>query len=73
MVRSRGQLSQRRAPPRRALIAEGPDHLRYEVTIEDPKVFTAPWKMQMVLYRRKEPDVRLLDYEPVLLMQEQEK
>ena len=41
----------------------GPDHLRYEVTIEDPKVFTRPWKMDMPLYRRQEPDVQLLEYE----------
>ena len=26
----------------------GPDHINYEVTIEDPKVFTRPWKMSMV-------------------------
>ena len=41
----------------------GPDHLRYEVTIEDPKVFTRPWKMQMPLYRRQEQNSQLLEYE----------
>jgi hypothetical protein len=41
----------------------GPDHLQYEVTIEDPKVFTRPWKMQMPLYRRREPNTQLLEYE----------
>jgi hypothetical protein len=41
----------------------GPDHLLYEVTIEDPKVFTRPWKMSMPLYRRVEPNVQLLEYE----------
>ena len=50
----------------------GPDHISYEVTIEDPKVFTRPWKMSMVLYRRKEPNVRLLDYVPALLMEEEQ-
>jgi hypothetical protein len=49
----------------------GPDHINYEVTVEDPKVFTRPWKMRMVLYRRKEPNVRLLDYVPALLMEEE--
>ena len=39
------------------------DHIRYDVTIEDPKVFTRPWKMSMPLYRRTEPDARLLEYE----------
>ena len=41
----------------------GPDHMLYEVTIEDPKVFTRPWKMQMPLYRRQEANSQLLEYE----------
>ena len=39
------------------------DHLRYEVGIEDPKVFTRPWKMNMVIYRHTEPAFQLLEYE----------
>ena len=39
------------------------DHLNYEVTLEDPKVYTRPWKMTMVLYRVKEKNAQLLDYE----------
>jgi len=50
----------------------GPDHINYEVTIEDPKVFTSPWKMSMPLYRRKEPNVRLLEYEAGLLLAEEQ-
>ena len=38
-------------------------HINYEVTIEDPKVFTRPWKMSMPLYRRLEKDIRILEYE----------
>jgi hypothetical protein len=49
----------------------GPDHLAYEVTIEDAKVFTRPWKMSMLFYRRKEPNLRLLEYEPAFLMEEE--
>ena len=41
------------------------DHINYEVTIEDPKVFTRQWKMRMPLYRRLDQDMRLLDYECV--------
>jgi hypothetical protein len=40
-----------------------PDHMSYEVTIEDPKVFTRPWKMSMIFYRRKEKGLRVLEYE----------
>jgi hypothetical protein len=47
------------------------DHLLYEATIEDPKVFTRPWKMSMPLYRRQEPNVQLLDYECYALLEEQ--
>jgi hypothetical protein len=39
------------------------DHLNYEVTIEDPKVFTRPWKMSMPIYRRLEKNVRPLEYD----------
>ena len=39
------------------------DHINYEATIDDPKVFTRPWKMRMVLYRLKGPNVQLLDYD----------
>ena len=41
----------------------GPDHIRYDVTIEDPKVFTRPWKMSMPLYRRQEANIQLLEFE----------
>jgi len=37
------------------------DTIRYEVTIEDPKVFTRPWKISMPLYRHKDMD-RILEY-----------
>jgi hypothetical protein len=40
-----------------------PDHLNYEATIEDPKVFSRPWTMSMILYRHKEPNFQLLEYE----------
>jgi len=39
------------------------DHINYEVTIDDPKVFTRPWTMRMVLYRHREPNFQLLDYD----------
>jgi hypothetical protein len=48
----------------------GPDHINYEVTINDPNVFTKPWTMRMVLYRRKEPNLRLLEYDPGRFMDE---
>jgi hypothetical protein len=41
----------------------GPDHMLYEATIEDPKVFTRPWKMSMPVYRRMEPNAQLLEFE----------
>jgi hypothetical protein len=42
-----------------------PNHLMYEATIEDPKVFTRPWKMRMPLYRRLESDAQILEYKCV--------
>ena len=39
------------------------DTIRYEVTVEDPKVFTRPWKISMNLYRHSAEDVpKLLEY-----------
>ena len=31
--------------------------------IDDSKVFTGHWKMQMLLYRRIEPSAEILDYQ----------
>ncbi|MBI4886248.1 MAG: hypothetical protein HY824_04080 [Acidobacteria bacterium] len=39
-----------------------PYHLMYEATIEDPKVFTRPWKIRMPLYRRFEPTAQIHEY-----------
>ena len=40
-------------------------HIDYEVTIEDPNVFTRSWTMRMPLYRRVEEGLQLLDYDCV--------
>jgi hypothetical protein len=40
----------------------GPDHIDYRATIEDPKVFTRPWTINLTLYRRKEKNMQLLEY-----------
>ena len=39
------------------------NHILYEATVEDPKVFTRPWTMSFPLYRRLEENVQVLDYE----------
>jgi hypothetical protein len=38
-------------------------HINYEATIDDSKVFTRPWKLSMIIYRRLEKNLELLDYE----------
>jgi hypothetical protein len=48
-----------------------PDHIRYEATIEDQKVFTKPWKISMPLYRLVEKNPKLLEYECVFYLQEE--
>ena len=45
-------------------------HLRYEATIEDPNVFTRPWKMSMPLYRRIDPNMQLLEFQCIPFMEE---
>ncbi len=46
------------------------DTLNYEVTIEDPKVFTRPWKMSMPLYRRVEKNAQLMEFKCVEFTEE---
>ena len=47
------------------------DHIRYEATIEDPKVFTKSWKISMPLYRLIDKNTKLLEYECVFYLQEE--
>ena len=47
-----------------------PDAIHYEVTLEDPAVFTRPWKISMPLYRRLEPNIQLLNYRCIEFVEE---
>jgi hypothetical protein len=40
----------------------GPNHMRYEATIEDPTVFSRPWKISMPLYRVVDDNYRMLEF-----------
>ena len=46
------------------------DVLQYEATMDDPKVFTQPWTITMPLYRRLEPNARLLEFKCVEFAEE---
>jgi hypothetical protein len=46
------------------------DAIQYEVSIEDPNVFTRAWKISMPLYRRLEPNAQLLEYRCVEFAEE---
>ena len=46
------------------------DILAYEARIEDPEVFTRPWKISMALYRRQEKNAQLLDFKCVEFVEE---
>jgi hypothetical protein len=45
--------------------ATTPNTLQYEATIEDPNVFTRPWKISLPLYRRVEANAQLVEYKCV--------
>jgi hypothetical protein len=47
-----------------------PDIIQYEATIEDPNVFTRPWKMSMPLYRRVERNAQVLEFKCVPFSEE---
>lgn len=49
---------------------EGPNLIRYEVTIDDPDTFTKPWKMSMPIYRRMEANAELQDFRCVPFSEE---
>ena len=44
--------------------------LQYQATIEDPKVFSKPWTISMPLYRRREPNMQLMEYKCVEFAEE---
>jgi len=46
------------------------DVINYEATIEDPQVFTRPWKIRMPLYRRLEANAQLMDFKCVEMVEE---
>jgi hypothetical protein len=48
----------------------GPDHLRYDATLEDPTVYTRPWKISMPLYRLVNPNAQVIEYRCVELSEE---
>ena len=47
-----------------------PNVMQYEATLEDPKVFTRPWKMSMPLYRRLDENAQLLEFKCVPFSEE---
>jgi hypothetical protein len=40
-----------------------PDTMLYRATMEDPKVFSRPWTIEVLLYRHQEPNFRIMEYE----------
>jgi len=47
-----------------------PEVLLYEVTIEDSKVFTRPWKISFPLYRRLDRNAQFLEFKCVPFSEE---
>ncbi|MBI2189398.1 MAG: hypothetical protein HYU37_20050 [Acidobacteria bacterium] len=48
----------------------GRDAIQYEARIEDTKVFTRPWTIRLPLYRRLEPDARLIPFRCIEMVEE---
>ena len=46
------------------------DHINYEATISDPKLFTRPWKINLVLYKHMEKNFQLLEFKCVEFSEE---
>ncbi len=46
------------------------DIIQYEATIDDPKVFTRPWKMSFPLYRRRDANAQFMEFKCVPFAEE---
>ena len=46
------------------------DHINYEATIEDKTIYTRPWKISTVFYRRKEKNAQLNEFKCVEFAEE---
>jgi hypothetical protein len=46
------------------------DHTNYEATITDTEIYTRPWKISTVLYRRKEKNAQLNEFKCVEFTEE---
>jgi hypothetical protein len=47
-----------------------PETMQYEATIEDPKTFSRPWKISMLLYRVQDANAQLLEFKCVEFVEE---
>ena len=47
-----------------------PEHINYEATIDDKTIYTRPWKISTVLYRRKEKGAQLNEFKCVEFVEE---
>ena len=48
----------------------GPNVIQYEATLEDPNVYTRPWKVSYPLYRRLDDQMQLLEFKCVEFTEE---
>ena len=48
----------------------GPNSIQYEATLEDPNIYTRPWKISFPLYRRLDENMQLLEFKCVEFTEE---
>jgi hypothetical protein len=58
--RQQRDIDERRTSSHRTLHPVDPDTIHYELTVDDPKIFTRPWKIAFLITR--EPGYELFDY-----------
>ena len=49
---------------------EGPNHIRYEATLQDPDTYTKPFRISTLLYRNMEANAQLLDFKCIEFVEE---